>query len=428
MSYLLAMLLAGLPLASTSSDGVSMASGGSVNAVIDAEIKRAVPAAPVQDESAPSEQKAVEDQKGDAPKDETPEAAVLRALQTSSGVGVKAPKIEPSRVEPKSETAAVTSAPPSASSGRSEAPGGRPSAEAVPRSVEPAVVGDEPLAAAAERLPPPPAAPQAQAGAIRPAVIPQVELMPPPIQGASHSAELRYAAAQPYASVPPAVVAPVVARRANEIEVSDTDFNRFVFPSPATQVVSPVGPPIVSDPLYMDGNRQALIKFAAYPTPIQMVFELEDGSVHEVFAKPAPIRGITRHVGGLDSRRRDAAAAVRQAETVQAQAESGFAGAADMALLEQFVLGNIPGNFEEWYELPPEVHFERFWAKPITVWTDGASTRVEAWRLIGRPGLAASIAPPQFYRPGVRAVLIEHDIVDGKTHPLMLVVLDDHQD
>lgn len=212
--------------------------------------------------------------------------------------------------------------------------------------------------------------------------------------------------------------------RLNEYEVSDTDYNRFVFPVAVTQVISPAGANLLSPPLYMAGNKHVLLKLAsATNRPVQVVAELEDNTVQEFYLKPAPIRGITRELGVREYRSRQ----VRDAEATDAST-AATPSAADMRLLEKFSTGQIPGDFEEEPNLPPEVHFERFWVKPIAVWSNGGNTRVEAWRLIGRPGLAATVAPPQFYRQGVRAVLLENDVVDGRTHPLLLLVTENYEE
>lgn len=212
--------------------------------------------------------------------------------------------------------------------------------------------------------------------------------------------------------------------RLNEYEVSDTDYNRFVFPVAVTQVISPAGANLLSPPLYMAGNKHVLLKLAsATNRPVQVVAELEDNTVQEFYLKPAPIRGITRELGVREYRSRQ----VRDAEATEAST-AATPSAADMRLLEKFSTGQLPGDFEEEPNLPPEVHFERFWVKPIAVWSNGGNTRVEAWRLIGRPGLAATVAPPQFYRQGVRAVLLENDVVDGRTHPLLLLVTENYEE
>lgn len=217
------------------------------------------------------------------------------------------------------------------------------------------------------------------------------------------------------------------ALRRDEYEVSDTDYNRFVFPVAVTQIISPAGPNLLSAPLYMAGNKHVLLKLAgATNRPVQVVAELEDNSVQEFYLKPAPIRGVTREMGVREFRSRMA----READASEAasSAAAGTPSAADMRLLEKFSMGQIPSEFEEETILPPEVHFERFWVKPVAVWSNGGNTRVEAWRLIGRPGLAATVAPPQFYRQGVRAVLLESDVVDGRTHPLLLLVTDNNEE
>lgn len=214
------------------------------------------------------------------------------------------------------------------------------------------------------------------------------------------------------------------AARPNEYEVSDTDYNRFVFPVPVTQIISPAGANLLSSPLYMAGNKHVLLRLAGSTNrPVQVVAELEDNTVQEFYLKPAPIRGVTREMGIREYRTRQ----VRDAEVAEV-ASAASPSAADMRLLEKFSMGQIPSEFEDEAVLPPEVHFERFWVKPIAVWTNGGNTRVEAWRLIGRPGLAATVAPPQFYRPGVRAVLLENDVVDGRTHPLLLLVTDNPEE
>lgn len=209
--------------------------------------------------------------------------------------------------------------------------------------------------------------------------------------------------------------------RRNEIEVSDTDYNRFVFPAPIAKIISPAGADQLEAPQYMADNRHALLRLKPGASrPIQIIAELEDRTVQEFYIKPAPIRGITREIGMLEHKSKQR----REAAVAAGAAPQTAPSAADMAILEQFAAGQIPEEFEEEGYLSPEVHFERFWAKPIASWTNGGTARVEAWRLVGRPGLAATVAAPQFYRPGVRAVLIENDVVDGKTHPLLLLVTD----
>lgn len=299
--------------------------------------------------------------------------------------------------------------------------------QAVQRAIQaPAIVGEEPLAkkqeSAKAEKPADKAAPKeeivikkadpAPAKAEKPVV--KAKKVAKPASALSWSEKANTAGRE---AAPKAV-------RLNEYEVSDTDYNRFVFPVAVTQVISPAGANLLSPPLYMAGNKHVLLKLTgAANRPVQVVAELEDNTVQEFYLKPAPIRGITRELGVREYRSRQ----VRDSEASEA-ATAATPSAADMRLLEKFSTGQIPGDFEEEPNLPPEVHFERFWVKPIAVWSNGGNTRVEAWRLIGRPGLAATVAPPQFYRQGVRAVLLENDVVDGRTHPLLLLVTDNYEE
>lgn len=358
--------------------------------------------------------------------------AVLRALESSSGVSLPKKSAvpnstavgeEPLAAAPNSNPVAPASASASSSPAAASVPAtpkrpvaGPKAAPTQPGSIAAAQTDVAAPASDGPAHPMPPAPPQ-----------PPAEAVGLPVAAEPLSA--RYKAvtpSQPVQANARAGIAQPAAAKANEFEVSDVDYNRLVFPAAVVQVTSPVGAPHISEPLYMSGNKHVLLRFSSSPRAIQTVFELEDGSVYELFLKPAPIRGVTREVG-TDTSRRDKMRKQQSAEFAQAAEGAGFAGAGDAELLESFSMGRIPAAFDELTELPPEVHFERFWAKPIAAWTDSVTTRVEAWRLVGRPGLAATVAPPQFYRPGVRAVLLENDTVDGRTHPLLLLVID-HQD
>lgn len=207
------------------------------------------------------------------------------------------------------------------------------------------------------------------------------------------------------------------APRPGELTVSDRDFNRFIFPSPVTQLVFPAGAPLLGKPVYLAGNTQVLIQLQrGVDKPVQMVVETEGGQVHTLTLNPRPVDGATHRVDG--ARERVASSA---AKASKADASGNAPRGEDIELLKRVVQGDIPAGFDS-IKLPRPTRFDKFTVVPLAGWSDGSSRRVMVFSLVAVPGQTAVVAPPQFYRPGINAVLIDGDVVDANNSPNLYVV------
>lgn len=208
------------------------------------------------------------------------------------------------------------------------------------------------------------------------------------------------------------------APRPGEITVSDRDFNRFIFPTPVTQLVFPAGASLLGKPIYLSGNTQVLIQFKpGNDKSVQMVVEVEGGQVHTLTLNPRPVDGITQRVDG--ARERSVASAVRAQKTdaVGAPAPRGE----DIELLKRIVQGDIPPGYDS-IKLPRPTRFDKFTVVPLAGWSDGSARRVMVFSLVAVPGQTAVVSPPQFYRVGISAVLVDGDVVDANSSPNLYVV------
>lgn len=207
----------------------------------------------------------------------------------------------------------------------------------------------------------------------------------------------------------------------NEVLVSDTDLNIFVFPSPiANGPILPAGVPLLGKPIYMANNTQVLLQFQkGYDKRIQMIVETEDGKVHKVYLKPRAIAGVTYRADGA----RDARPEVAKRQEMGTTNPGGQPGARaeDIELLKRVVRGEIPAEFES-VALPKPTRFDKFTVVPLSGWTDNSTKKVMVFSLVAAPGQTAVVAPPQFYRQGINAVLLTGDHVSESTTPQLFVV------
>lgn len=202
-----------------------------------------------------------------------------------------------------------------------------------------------------------------------------------------------------------------------EVEVSDRDYNHFIFPSAIKKLVFPPNAGIVGKPVYLNDNTQALIEVQrGSDKPIQMIVETESGRVTKLYLKPRPINGITYRADGA----REAGPAAQAKAAAAAASASGSPHAEDIELLKRAVQGDIPSEFEP-IALPRPTRFDRFTVVPLAGWSDGAR-RIMQFSLVAVPGKTAVVSDPQFYRPGISAVLLTGDHVDEEANPQLFVV------
>ena len=209
---------------------------------------------------------------------------------------------------------------------------------------------------------------------------------------------------------------------AGEITVSDRDLNDFVFASPITNgPILPAGIPLVGKPIYMANNTQLLLQFQkGYDKPIQAIVETEDGKVHKLYMVPRPISGITYHVDNAREQVATQSSAANKSGDATPGDQQG-AHAEDIELLRRVVKGDVPPEFEA-IALPQPTRFDKFTVVPLSGWSDGASKRVMVFSLVAAPGQTAVVAPPQFYRAGINAVMLTGDHVSEDSTPQLFVV------
>ena len=206
------------------------------------------------------------------------------------------------------------------------------------------------------------------------------------------------------------------------ITVSDRDLNDFVFASPITNgPILPAGVPLVGKPIYMANNTQVLLQFEkGYDKPIQAIVETEDGKVHKLYMLPRPISGITYHVDNAREQKASTASVDHKSGDATPSDQPG-AHAEDIELLKRFVRGDVPQEFEA-IALPQPTRFDKFTVVPLSGWSDGNTKRVMVFSLVAAPGQTAVVAPPQFYRAGISAVMLTGDHVSDDSTPQLFVV------
>lgn len=208
------------------------------------------------------------------------------------------------------------------------------------------------------------------------------------------------------------------APRPGTVTVSDRDFNRFVFPAPVRKLVMPAGSPVLGEPVYMANNTVVLVQFQrGADKPFEFIVETEQGTVHSVRVLPRPIDGVVYRVDGAREPRATATSVRAGGEDAAAASPRG----ADIEMLKRFVSGDIPGGFEP-VSLPAPTRFEKFIVVPLAGWSDGANRRVMAFSLVAVAGQTAVVAPPQFYRPGIVAVMVDGDVVDAQNSPTLYAI------
>jgi len=206
---------------------------------------------------------------------------------------------------------------------------------------------------------------------------------------------------------------------AGAVTVSDYEFNTFVFPAAIKRVLFPAGSPVVGKPIYLADNTQVMLQFAKAEKPVQMVTELETGAAVTTRLLPRAIPGVTHAVNG--ARVRAAAGPDNRVVAGSGAATMPAPKGEDIELLKNIASrGEAPAGFDS-IKLPQPTRFDKFTVVPLTGWSDG-TRRVLVFSLVAANGQTAVVSPPQFYRPGITAVMVDGDVVDANTSPQLYVV------
>lgn len=203
------------------------------------------------------------------------------------------------------------------------------------------------------------------------------------------------------------------------VTVSDTEFNTFLFGAPIKRILFPAGSPVVGKPVYMADNHQVLLQFGkGQKSPVQMVVELESGEVVTMRVQPKSVPGVTHAVNGARPKGRTSQAS---ANPRPSNGEPASARAEDIELLKRLVSAGQPPDGFDPIALPAPARFDRFTVVPLVGWSDTAK-RIFVFSLVANGGQTSVVAPPQFYRDGITAVLLDGDVVDSTHSPQLFVV------
>lgn len=199
------------------------------------------------------------------------------------------------------------------------------------------------------------------------------------------------------------------------VAVSDFEFNTFIFPDTISRIFFPAGSPVVGKPIYLQNNSQVMLQFAkGQSKPVQMVAELEGGGVVSLRVLPKAIPGVSHTVSAGKPK-------VRRVESGSSGAVSDSPRAEDIELLKAIAtFGEPPDDFTP-VPLPAPVRFDKFTVVPTASWSD-ESRRILIFSVVAVPGQTAVLSPPQFYRPGVSAVIVDGDVVDDSNSPQLFVI------
>lgn len=203
------------------------------------------------------------------------------------------------------------------------------------------------------------------------------------------------------------------------VTVSDFELNTFVFPAAIKRVYFPAGSPVLGSPIYLSDNTQVMLQFSkGHDKPVQMVTELEDGQVVQLRVVPRAVPGVVHSVNGARLRAR----APQGAASVAGEAPVNAAPRGeDVEILKQLVTTKqAPAGFEQ-VSLPGLTRFDKFSVVPLAAWSNGIK-RLMVFSLVSVPGQTAVVAPPQFYRPGITAVMLDGDVVDESNSPQLFMV------
>lgn len=203
------------------------------------------------------------------------------------------------------------------------------------------------------------------------------------------------------------------------IAISDSEFNRIVFPRPFVDVVFPAKTPLKGKPLPLSGNRSVL--FQVEPgsrSVIQMIVQLDDGSVRMLRLRPMPGPGVVHRVDGARDVLNSESGLSEATETSTAPATRHL-----VDVFSRFMKGGEPDGFEPVANLAP-VDFPAFTAVPLESWSNGTE-RMLVYRLTAKGSADVKVAPPQFYRKGVRAIQIEGDRIAPGVSPELFLLVDE---
>jgi len=145
-----------------------------------------------------------------------------------------------------------------------------------------------------------------------------------------------------------------------------------------------------------------------------MVVELMGGQVKNYVLVPKNIPGVVYFA-------RNVVAPARTWKRASSTSSSESQRSADIALLKQVVMGQIPDEFFP-VHLPKGTKLSKFDIIPKESWSDGSGRKILIYLLKSVDGQAAVVSAPEFYVKGMSALLLDGDVVDATHSPLLYVI------
>lgn len=201
------------------------------------------------------------------------------------------------------------------------------------------------------------------------------------------------------------------------IEVSDNELNTFIFPYPVKKgIIFKEGAPIEGEPIYLANKTQAIIQFGKSKTPVQMLVPLANDDTLTLRVIPRAIPGVTVAANGAKKK------LVAAPESKTPSSSDAPRSGEDVELLKYAIVnGTPPGGFDT-VSLPGITRFDKFSVIPLAAWSNG-DKNLYVFSLVAAKGQSAVVTPPQFYRQGITAVMINGgEVVDEKTTPQLFII------
>lgn len=227
----------------------------------------------------------------------------------------------------------------------------------------------------------------------------------------------------PFQRLPLATHAPVAPKKASvlpsdTIRLSNTQLNILRFSQPIKHLWFPANTPLVGKPAYFAQNHAVMLQFEpGVDQTVQIMVELTNGEVlnREAVLRKGP--GAVVHLsGGMGILFHG-----ETATNTEPQAPD-TTGMAAVRLLQSVVQGMVPEGFTA-RPLPVATPFAQFTAQPVAFWQNASEgLRIFVFELQGKANPAITVTPPEFYRPGVEAVLLTSDTVGRNASPFLYIV------
>lgn len=202
--------------------------------------------------------------------------------------------------------------------------------------------------------------------------------------------------------------------------LSNTQLNVLRFPTKIKHVWFPANTPIVGQPVYFAGDHAVMLQFEpGMDQSVQVMIELANGAVMNENARLQAGPGATINMGDQSPAFEGGSSGSTQAAEPVAPNTTGMAA---VRLLQAVVQGRIPSGFVT-EALPAPTPFQEFTAQPVMVWMNSdQDLRIYAFELVSKSKQAITITPPEFYRPGVEAVLLTSNVVGAGQNSFLYIV------